>query len=399
MLIHKSLHKILVTLTVLFLAFVVCKSSMYTIAVEKVKGVVQTDATANTATVKWNAINAKNVQYSVYTSVTKKDWMLRSVTKDTHLTMSGLGTGCKLYLKVVAQVGEETGADSSIIQIVTAPTRVKNVRQIDAGKGKVTFAWDALDDVDRYFIFDAYTQPVVLDNPSNNKTTIAGLADNEIYDFYVAGVIISENGFVAVGQTIFNGTSHVRTKTLPGKLKSSEYKRSYENGKWNLTVSTKVPVNTDGTQIRFYYAKGKKVISTFSQSATMNTFKYKNKFICYRGRAYMSYGNVIYYGPWTSYRYFANMKITAKCKKGVTKVRWKKVQGAKRYLVYVSKKHNAGYRYAGSVVKNAIDIRNYAGLKFSKKQKCYIKIIPQVYEGGKYKSSEIESYGQVTYFP
>ena len=366
-----------------------------TSAVEKMKNVTQIGATTSTVELAWDTVAEDDVEYQVYTSVDQKAWLLRGTTVQSTFVISDLATACKLYVKVQARTQNTVGATSQVVQVVTAPEAVTNVKQTDATYDRVYFTWNPLPRVDCYYIYSEYTKPIVLDNPKEAKTCIAGLSSNSLYTFYVAGAVISDNGYVATGQTMLRGGCSVETKTAPGKLTASEYKVSYEGGDSEIMITADPPSGANGTQIRFYIGKGKKEIGTYNQNVTFPASKYQNKFICFRARAYCYHHGRTYYGPWTRYRYFANMNIKTKCKKKIGTVTWKKVQGAKLYEVYLSKKQNRGFKRVATIKRNQLKLIRYGNIKFKKRQMCYIKIVPYFYSDEMYIPSDIAGYARV----
>ena len=172
-----------------------------------------------------------------------------------------------------------------------------------------------------------------------------------------------------------------------------------------ISITNKAKACADGYQYQLYTAykgqdKETKVKSiTVNQnnpgssnqvSASMKISALKNhNFYKVRVRAYsLNSKNEKIYGVWSSWKYVSpqpDVTKKQKVKKGI-KIKWDKINGADRYVVYVSTKKDSGYKKFQTTGKNSTTITKYGKNKLKSGKTYYFYVVAQKKVDNKYQS-------------
>lgn len=172
-----------------------------------------------------------------------------------------------------------------------------------------------------------------------------------------------------------------------------------------ISITNKAKACADGYQYQLYTAykgqdKETKVKSiTVNQnnpgssnqvSASMKISALKNhNFYKVRVRAYsLNSKNEKIYGVWSSWKYVSPQPdVTSKkhTQKGI-KINWDKINGADRYVVYVSTKKDSGYKKFQTTTKTGTVIKKCGKNKLKSGKNYYFYVEPQKKVGNKYVS-------------
>ncbi len=262
------------------------------------------------------------------------------------------------------------------------------IHQTKAGETSVTVSWDKLytgsGKVQNYEVswgdaYNNYTRKSGRLSASTKTYTIKNLAKNS--PCYVG---------VTVYYTLSHGTSSsvsfsTKTNTKPSKVtKYSAYDFSY-SGK-GLRVAWEAPKG--GNYLKYQYqivnGSGKPVLkgTTSLRSLTLSKYKYYNKVMRIRVRAFTTdnYESKTWYGPWSAYKALVPqpiLKNKVDYKNGKVTLHWSKVKGAKKYILYLSKSRDKGYKKVATVKgsKKSKTLSSFKGRKFEIGPNYYVKIV------------------------
>ncbi len=321
-----------------------------------------------------------------------------------------LSAGSTYYVKVApvfktSDGTSEEGTFSSVLEVVTAPAKVDNLKQTKATKSSVTLTWTAADGASGYYVKNENWKTL----ETVSKTTAKISADTgSSKDYYIYAYKKSSSGYIAESPNYKKVTAYASPKKPINVAKIS---REYLT--WMPTKSNKVTVkweqgdddySVSGYQVEIYNVKGKTKLKTYNitkdkSKVSFNLKKVKNKGFQIRVRDYIKVNGNKYYSSWTSKKAIipqAKIKLK-KVGNSSIKVSWSKVSNATSYTVYVCKNASASkekWKKVAKVGKNktSYTIRNLNG--WANKG---VYVIPTVKVGGKkYKASH--TWALYTYY-
>lgn len=138
------------------------------------------------------------------------------------------------------------------------------------------------------------------------------------------------------------------------------------------------------TEAEIYEASGNLLESSEGDSAGIaieDAGIKNNGFYAVRVRGYYDQaGGYRSYGDWTDYTYVStalkSLKLSQKNGKAV--VKWPAVQGADKYIVYISKNASNGFKKAAETAKTSMSVGKYGGAKLKAGKTYYIKVTAQM---------------------
>ena len=86
-----------------------------------------------------------------------------------------------------------------------------------------------------------------------------------------------------------------------------------------------------------------------------------------------------YYADWSAWKYIGMAKSgNYKATKSSIQIKWAKVKGAKKYIVYASKKENSGFKKIKTVSasKRNVTLKKLGGKALKKSTKYYFRVMP-----------------------
>lgn len=242
-----------------------------------------------------------------------------------------------------------------------------------------TVKWNAVSGAASYIVFykeEGYKGPdkQVVVNPKTTSYTLA-LPKDKVY--YIA--VGAKN---AAGQGIALTEYYSAVAALPGKVTGAEVARWNQNGT-AATLNVKnnpAPKTWSGIEYKFLTSKGKTVktgkFSSYPYAVSGLSSKQIYKLSV---REYIVLGTKTFYGPWYTKWVVPEPKLlTPKIASGMKiKVRWRKVKGATKYVVYGSTSPTKGYKKIKTVSKKK---SSYIVSKVKKKklkayQNYYFKVV------------------------
>lgn len=327
-----------------------------------------------------------------------------------------LAAGSTYYVKIVPcyyENGELTpnmdGA-SAPLQVVTAPAEVASSGFYQtAGKtNSITAKWNSVSGATGYNVYVKKYQVgdwQLAGTTTSKSYTIKKLGSSKLvadtcYSVAICPIRKSSAGYTAessaTGKPFFTVPKKVSTIIADWKLNSKQVTVAWPNGQW-----------VDGYELQFYNSKGKSIkkatISAGSKAAltyTMNKAT-KNSNISVRIRSYTKTGNgKKMYSDWSAKKYFISQAYARtssynSATKQVT-VKWPKVTGAKKYVVYIgtTSKNMKKVATLGSN-STTYTFNKVNGSIINTNSHYYLKVIPQGKLGGKTVKGDYGNYLEI----
>lgn len=370
-------------------------SSMVFAAPGKVAGLTQTDAAKTYVEVEWDAILSAN-KYEVMYSDSSTDWKTNvgvETAYSTSRTIYDLTPGKSYYVRVRAIDNAGTyGEWSDVLEVVTCPEAVTNLKQTAATTTSATFSWTAVSGATSYEVYK------VVDNNASyigatksTSCTIKGLNDKTTYYIYVYAIRSSQTA-----SAISYGTylSSYNINLIPAKMAKPVPTQYWYNLK-EIKLSWDKMSYADGYEVELYKYNGKKATKkiTVKSGSTDYTYLEKikaNTFYKVRVRAYTTINGKIQKGAWSDYNYIGQqiepeLKYASGKKK--IKISWNKMKGAKNYTVYVSTKQKSGYKKVATTKKTSYTLTKFKKKKLKAGKRYYVYVVANRKVGKKtYKS-------------
>lgn len=281
---------------------------------------------------------------------------------------------------------------------------VSGLTQTGATLNTVTLNWTAAYGATGYYIvsvyeYNGYYYPDTILKEVTGTSVTLNLPE-QTYAYGIGVIPYDANGYeVSCGDVL---EVYTTPKKLSG-LKINGYFASSNNLSvvWNDS-------NCYGFEAYCYNRKGKQVdcvdtsayhSASFYKTNTQNIYTVKVRPYVYINGSQKLYGdfsNVLYAVP--------QPKITSKnkdVKLNSVNLKWKKVNGASKYVIYVSSKKNSGYKKVATVKssKKSYKITKFKGKKLNTKSTKYIKIVTYAKFGKKtVKSQSTPQLSARTYY-
>lgn len=370
----------------------------------KVTGLKQVDAGSASVDVKWETVFGNGVQYKAQICADNRfasGVNVEETYSHTEAWFTGLSSGKKYYVRVMAYDDTSQGQWSDPIEVVTEPGKNSNAKfcQSDAKATSITLKWNRNTEANayriEYFKSGQYNSTQYIDLGNVTTYTFSKLGKDTEYSFYLYPMNVSAT-YKAVSN-VWDGSA-TYCPTLPGKvngLKGSFWSpdSDYFELSWNKRDCA------DGYQYEIWsmtgkkgkrLVSGKKTYNSNSDYFTNNKLK-KPQFLKLRVRPYveLSSGSTKY-GAWSNWAYTSRQPSLGITNiKGGQKLTWKKVSGAKSYTIAVSTQEKTGYKKVKTVSGNSLTVKK-CGKSALKSGKTYYytivankKIGKKTYQGSK----------------
>lgn len=279
---------------------------------------------------------------------------------------------------------------------------ILGLSQTDATLNTVTLNWDETSGAAGYYVVsvDNYGYISQVLKQVTTPSVVLNLPEST-YAYGVGIIPYDANG----NYDIRYGTV-IDVCTVPKKLSGLKIYGYFASSN-NLSVVWN-DSNCYGFEAYCYNKKGKQVdyvdtslyhSASFTKTNTQNIYSVK-----VRPYVYIN-GNQKLYGDFSDVLYAVPQpKITSKSsdvKLNSVNLKWKKVSGASKYVIYVSSKKNSGYKKVATVKssKKSYKITKFKGKKINTKSTKYIKIVTYAKFGKKTVKSQSNPQSSVrTYF-
>ena len=229
--------------------------------------------------------------------------------------------------------------------------------------------------------------------------TFSGLAADTIYHYYIEAF---DANSTVIGS--MNNVTYPATVT-PGSVTNcdADYWNGSNSGHFKI-ASNQYPNTMDGIDWEIWDRTGKKKVASGRSLSSVFTVKVSRKqtyILKVRGYVSMSVSYATgdqgrFYGPWYSKVIVPSpilKKPTQANNYSAVKVRWTKVNGATKYIVYGSTSPGSGYKKIASVSKkkSSYVVKKFRGKSFKFYKTYYFKVVAVK---GNAKSADAE-YGSI----
>ena len=284
---------------------------------------------------------------------------------------------------------------SSAFEVVTTPRFAdeSKITQVSAAANSATFTWTAAAGATGYRIMDEYNE--VIQTVSTNKATIK-LSKGALYKVEPirkasTGSFVATKGANDLNAWLRNAPSVPKNITFRSELYVSGDLLKF---KWDGSEDVK------GYEFEYSLYNGKKKVVEECEYAEKVIYS-KNQFYRVRIRSFWKNGNKKFYSAWSKYKYLCQdtagivkLKATSGKKKKI-KISWKTVKGAKKYIVYMAKGNDAGYKKIKTTKKKSLVIDKFKKKKLKKGAEYYFKVIAVGKFNKKTVKSENRTYNSV----
>lgn len=367
------------------------------------------NAVGYTAMLSKNNVDYSFVNEGVNTSFSDKSHFY--IGTNTVLT-----AGTTYYVKMVPCYYDTDGSlapnydgASAPIQVVTAPKEVpsSSFYQTSATTKTVTAKWGAVSGATGYNVYvkkygtGDWSLAGTTTSKSFTVKKMGGskLAADTCYSVAICPIKKSSAGYTAEASA--SGKPFYTVPTATKKVLGS-----WKIDSKQLTIAWANGYCVDGYELQFYNVKGKSIkkanVTASSTAALTYTFTKapKNSTVSVRLRSYTKTTNgKKLYSKWSSKTYFmsqAKPKSSYNSATNQLSVKWSKVTGAKKYLVYVGTSSRSMKKVAtvGSGT-TSYTFNKINGSSINTNSRYYIKVVPQGKFGGKTIKGDYNYYLEV----
>lgn len=380
-----------------------------------VKDIKQTGASTTSADISWSCPGS-DVRFIVETSDQISGGYYpysKYPQSSASITLNKLSSGKARYVRItpvrykLEGLGKYTqvkGTTSQPFRVVTAPDTVpEKITHTKSSTDTISVKWTAVPGADVYEVVYSQngTANEVTKETAGTSVTLKKLSKDSRYTIQVrAGMKYADGTGRAWGS--YNTKYDVPVKST--KVEGVKVSGYYQNLS-KISITNKAKACADGYQYQLYTAyKGQNKetqvksisvnqnnpdssnqVSTSMKVSALN----KHNFYKVRVRAYsLNSKNEKIYGGWSSWKYVSpqpDITKKQKVKKGI-KIKWDKLNGADRYVVYVSTKKNSGYKKFQTTGKNSTTITKYGKNKLKSGKTYYFYVVAQKKVDNKYLS-------------
>lgn len=368
-------------------------------------GLKQVDGETSAAYVQWNAV-AGATEYHLYgkASASATATELGKTTQTDGKVDLPVGSGATYWIAVAAADATGTGTLSQWLEVASAPGATTSVEHTKSTGTSITLQWGAVSEANIYEIqyYKVGTQNVKVATTTDTTATLKGLSKNAEYDVLVfAGKKLS-NGYTQWAQDGCRGND---VPVVPQKFTS--VKVTYD-GKLMTRVkfTTNKRTSQDGIQVEVRNLKNKKlktltVSGSGNQNIVSSSLFQKNTFYKIRVRSYCktSTGKKCY-SAWSAYTYTSRQpKMNPACTRTAdgVKIKWKKISGATRYVIYVSDNLYFGYKKFKTTTAGSALVTKYGKSNLQHGQDYYIYVTAQKKVKGKWYKSGVRTSWRFSY--
>lgn len=378
----------------------------------KITGVKQTDATRSSVNVECE-VALGTPYYVLQASTDKKSWVnMDWSSSPNNLCASQLAAGSTYWVRVIGAsnyTGDAWCTDASdAVEVVTVPNddNAKLV-QIDAKANKITMQFTGVSTgasgANWYVLGNNSTWKDNVAMGTSTTSTVSTKtnlkAGTKYYIYGYACRRAASTGFVA--HPSWDSAYDSSAMTLPNKINTNSFKctNAWTNlNSYQFAVSSGIVA--DGFHYQFQTVKGKVKKNQYRENGWSNYITVDNfingTFYRYRVRPYVDCGTKKVYGAWSGFRYIGVSKAvsgnwTSNGNGKKIRLSWKKVSGAAKYVVYISKSENGGFKKVKTLSskKSSITITKMGKKKLKRNTRYYIKVVAMAKKGKKTVSSEV----------
>ena len=270
-----------------------------------------------------------------------------------------------------------TSTYSAPFEVVTTPDFDKNAKvyQTNATNNSATLSWTAAKGATGYEVFE-YETGKKLKTFNTNKGVLNVKKDTTVT---IKPIRKSSTGsFVARdGRINTLRTSARKLPSVPSNIKSE--KDWYTWGHF-MKFTWNPSAGADGYDIEYsLYNSKKATVEDVGYYETTKISDVKNAFYKVRLRSYIKCGEKKICSNWSAYTYhcddLADDVSLKSMKKKRIRVAWLKTKGAKKYIVYMAKGSDGGYKKIKVTKKRNLVIKKFKKKKLKKGTTYYFRVV------------------------
>jgi len=343
--------------------------------------VKQTDDTKSSAKIQWDKETNGNSIVEVSNTADFSQFTSNDVPRLNNYTIKGMSSGSSRWVRV-----KENNHYTDIIEVVSRPEKVRNnfVTQTGCQVGKALVGWTASDGATGY---EVYVGGNYAFDVNTNKATIDVSNATENIRAQVLPFRQSSDGYKALASEKVNMKTLTYLKGLPSKVAKLDFKQEVSSSIHVMWPSVK---GADGYEFTYSNYKGKKTVTKESSYSGGYISSANRIFYKVKARAYVDFGGKRYFGAWSDEAYTGvdlsygvnNLKAKKVSKKKI-KLSWNRIQGADKYVIYMSSTNGSGFKKIKTTKKRNLVIKKFGKKKLKKGTTYYFKVVATKKVGSK----------------
>lgn len=343
--------------------------------------VKQTDDSTSSAKIVWEKETNGSSIVEVSMTADFSQYTSNTVSRANNYKITGMTAGSSRWVRVM-----ENNHYTDIIEVVSRPEKVRNNQVIQTGcqVGKAIIEWEASDGDTGYEVYIGGN--LVLDSNTNKATIDVSDASDKARAF-VLPYRKSSSGYQAFASDKIYMKSFTYLKGLPTKIAKIDFKQETSN---SIHASWPSISGADGYEFTYSNYKGKKTVTKDSKFAGGYISSANRIFYKCKARAYVDFGGKRFYGAWSDEAYTGidlsyginNVKAKKVSKKKI-KLSWNRIQGADKYVIYMSSTNGSGFKKIKTTKKRNFVIKKFGKKKLKKGTTYYFKVVATKKVGSK----------------
>ena len=343
--------------------------------------VKQTDDSKSSAKIQWDKETNGNSIVEVSNTADFSQFTSNDVPRLNNYTIKGMSSGSSRWVRV-----KENNHYTDIIEVVSRPEKVRNnfVTQTGCQVGKALVGWTASDGATGY---EVYVGGNYAFDVNTNKATIDVSNATENIRAQVLPFRQSSDGYKALASEKVNMKTLTYLKGLPSKVAKLDFKQEVSSSIHVMWPSVK---GADGYEFTYSNYKGKKTVTKESSYSGGYISSANRIFYKVKARAYVDFGGKRYFGAWSDEAYTGvdlsygvnNLKAKKVSKKKI-KLSWNRIQGADKYVIYMSSTNGSGFKKIKTTKKRNLVIKKFGKKKLKKGTTYYFKVVATKKVGSK----------------
>ena len=338
--------------------------------------------TTSSAKIEWIKETDGNSIVEVSNTADFSQFTSYDVLRVNNYSIKGMISGSSKWVRV-----KENNHYTDIIEVVSRPEKVRNnyVTQTGCQVGKALVEWTGIDGATGY---EVYVGGNYAFDVNVNKATIDVSNATKNIRAQVLPFRKSSAGYKAIASEKVNMKTLTFLKGLPTKISKLDFKQEASSS--SIYVTWPSVNGADGYEFTYSNYKGKRTVtkeSTYSGGwiSSANRIFYRVK-----ARAYVDFGGKRYFGAWSDEAYTgidlsygANNLKAKKVSKKKIKLSWNRIQGADKYVIYMSSTNGSGFKKIKTTKKRNLVIKKFGKKKLKKGTTYYFKVVATKKVGSK----------------
>ncbi|MCR5690626.1 MAG: hypothetical protein K6G62_00190 [Eubacterium sp.] len=399
-------------LLVMALAFVSVAGLSVSAKAAAITGLKQTGASTSSFEVTC-ATDLNTSYYALEVSTDQVNWTVKDKSTDGSFYVGDLAAGSTYYVRATGfadyYLKQPVATVSEVIDVVTVPNATgAKLTQTGATTSSMTYTISGVSGANMYALGSNYSfaKSTIMAKGNSSTLTASKLLPGTSYNVYAYAGRRSSVGYEAWPS--YDLAADYSGNTLPGKISKANFGvttgfTNIDTYYWGVYTGA-----CDGVVYRFQNKKGKTIRTVVGESGQSSNGTISNRITNIGGTfykvsvaPYVTCGTKRVYGEWSPVKCFAvtsNVKWVRKVSQKKMKLSWKKVSGAVKYQISISTSQNSGYKKVTTTKKRTAIVKKCGKKRLKKGKKYYIRIIPMIKSGKKYKKADLYYTGYTTFY-